>query len=135
MFFLFDENVPYKFVKGLALMEEANHKSNINATIMHPRDIGNEGASDEEQIKYAGARQGIIVSFDKDFKHMKSYYPLYREFNVGTVVLNLSKKEANYWGIVKAIIYRWEDLKATLDNTERPFIYEITSRGIERRDF
>lgn len=79
MFFLFDENVPYKFVKGLSLIEEANHKSKITASIVHPRDILNEGASDEEQIKYAGKNEGIIVSFDKDFKHMKSYYPLYRE--------------------------------------------------------
>ena len=135
MFFLFDENIPYKLVKGLSLIEEANHKSKINATIVHPRDIGNQGASDEEQIKYAGSHQGVIISFDKDFKHMKSYYPLYKEFNVGTVVLNLSKKEFNYWGIVKAIINRWEDLKATLDKAERPFIFEITSRGIERRYF
>ena len=135
MFFLFDENVPYKFVKGLSLIEEANHKSKITASIVHPRDVPNEGASDEEQIKYAGKHKGIIVSFDKDFKHMKSYYPLYREFNVGTVVLNLTKKESNYWGIVKAIINRWEDLKKILETAERPFIYEITIRGIERREF
>jgi len=133
--FPLDENVPYKFVKGLSLIEEANHKSKITASIVHPRDILNEGASDEEQIKYAGKNEGIIVSFDKDFKHMKSYYPLYREFNVGTVVLNLTKKESNYWGIVKAIISRWEDLKKILETAERPFIYEITIKGIERREF
>ena len=135
MFFLFDENVPYKFVKGLSLIEEANHKSKITASIVHPRDILNKGASDEEQFKYAGKNEGIIVSFDKDFKHMKSYYPQYREFNVGTVVLNLTKKEFNYWGIVKAIISRWEDLKKILETAERPFIYEITIKGIERREF
>lgn len=135
MFFLFDENVPYKFVKGLSLIEEANHKSKVKAFIIHPRDVPNEGASDEEQIKYAGKHKGIIVSFDKDFKHMKSYYPLYREFKVGAVVLNLTKKESNYWGIVKAIINKWEDLKTTLQSAERPFIYEISVRGIERRDF
>jgi predicted nuclease of predicted toxin-antitoxin system len=135
MFFLFDENVPYKFTKGLALIEEANHKSKLSAFIVHPRDVSNEGASDEEQIKYAGDNNGIIVSFDKDFKHMKSYYPLYKQFNVGAVVLNLSKKEANYWGIVRAIINRWEDLKEQINNEKRPFIYEITTRGIEKRNF
>lgn len=135
MFFLFDENVPYKFVKGLSLIEEANHKSNIKVFVTHPRDVPNEGASDEEQIQYAGNNKGIIVSFDKDFKHMKSYYPLYKEFKVGAVILNLTKKDSNYWGIVKSIINRWEDLKVQLQSEERPFIYEITSRGIERREF
>jgi predicted nuclease of predicted toxin-antitoxin system len=135
MFFLFDENVPYKLVKGLSLIQEANHKSLNNAFIIHPRDVPNEGASDEEQIEYAGQNNGIIVSFDKDFKHMKSYYVLYKQYNVGAVILNLSKKEANYWGIVKSIINRWEELKQKLKDEPRPFIYEITSRGIEKRDF
>jgi len=48
MFFLFDENVPYKFVQGLALIEESNHKSQIKVTISHPHFLNNEGASDEE---------------------------------------------------------------------------------------
>ena len=135
MFFLFDENVPYKFVKGLSLIEEANNKSKIRVTITHPKDAGNEGATDEEQIVYAGKNKGIIVSFDKDFRHMKSYYPLYKEHNVGAVIINLSKKENNYWGIVKSIINKWEELKVKLSSEKRPFIYEITSRGIERRDF
>ncbi len=135
MFLLFDENVPYKFVKGLTLIEEANHKSSIRVTITHPKDIYNEGSSDEEQILYAGKKNGVIISFDKDFKHMKSYYPLYRENKVGAVILNLTKKESNYWGIVRAIILRWEELKKILSTAERPFIYEITMRGIEKRDF
>jgi hypothetical protein len=135
MFLLFDENVPYKFVRGLALIEEGNHKRIIKPIIKHPRDVPNEGASDEDQIKYAGKKEGIIISFDKDFKHMKSYYPLYRDHKVGTVILNLTKKENNYWGIVKNVIMRWEELKPKLHNTPRPFIYEITVRGIEKRDF
>jgi predicted nuclease of predicted toxin-antitoxin system len=135
MYFLFDENVPYKFVRGLALIEEANNKSLLKAIVTHPKDILNEGASDEEQIKFAGSKNAIIISFDKDFKHMKSYYPLYRQFNVGTVVLNLSKKDSTYWGIVRTIINRWEELKNTLQNQKKPFIYEITTRGVEKRNF
>lgn len=135
MFFLFDENVPYKFVKGLALIEEANHKSKYHAIIFHPRDNSTEGATDEEQIRFAGKKNGIIVSFDKDFKHMKSYYPLYKQFNVGAVIFNISKKDFNYWGIVKTIILRWEELKIKIQESERPFIFEITSRGIEKRSF
>lgn len=135
MFFLFDENVPYKFVQGLALIEEANHKSKYKVQILHPRDNLTEGTSDEDQILLAGKHNGVIVSFDKDFKHMKSYYPLYKQFNVGAVVFNLAKKDFNYWGIVKTIILRWEELKIRIQESDRPFIFEITSRGIEKRSF
>lgn len=135
MFFLFDENVPHKFVQGLALIEESNHKSPIKVTLSHPKIIGNEGASDEDQIKFAGQNDGIIVSFDKDFKHIKSYYPLYKQHNVGVVFLKLSKDESNYWGIVKLVISRWEELKKLLIDHEKPFAYQVSKNGIQRFEF
>ena len=135
MFFLFDENVPYKFVQGLALIEESNHKSRMKAKLSHPRLLGNEGSSDEEQIKMAGKHDGIIISFDKDFKHIKSYYPLYNQYNVGIVFLKLSKAESNYWGIVKLVINKWEELKTQLIDHERPFAYQVSQHGIQRFEF
>jgi Domain of unknown function (DUF5615) len=135
MFFLFDENVPYKFVQGLALIEESNHRSPIKVKLSHPRLLNNEGSSDQDQIKIAGKHDGIIVSFDKDFKHIKSYYPLYKEHNVGIVFLKLSKDESNYWGIVKLVISRWEELKRLLIDHEKPFAYQVSKSGIQRFEF
>lgn len=135
MFILFDENVPYKFVQGLALIEESNHKSPIIATVAHPKIIGNTKATDEEQIAYAGKHKGIIFSFDKDFKHIKSYYPLYKEHKVGVVVLRLTKKESNYWGIVTLIITNWERLKQEIYKLEKPFVYELGNKGPTRLEF
>lgn len=135
MFFLFDENVPYKFVEGLALIEESNHKSAIRAKISHPRFLGTEGESDEEQIKAAGKHDGILVSFDKDFKHIKSYYPLYKKHKVGVIFLKLSKDESNYWGIVKLVINKWEELKRLLKDHQKPFAYQVSKNGIQRFEF
>jgi predicted nuclease of predicted toxin-antitoxin system len=135
MFFLFDENVPYKFVQGLALIEESNHKSPIKVKLSHPKLLDNEGSSDQEQIKIAGKHNGIIVSFDKDFKHIKSYYPLYKEHNVGIIFLKLSRDESNYWGIVKLVISRWEELKRLLIDHEKPFAYQVSKSGIQRFEF
>ena len=135
MFFLFDENVPYKFVEGLALIEESNHKSPIKAIISHPRALKNQGASDEEQIQAAGKHNGIIVTFDKDFKHIKSYYPLYKEHKVGVVFLKLTKEDSNYWGIVKLVINKWEEMKLLLKDHEKPFAYQVSKQGIQRFEF
>lgn len=135
MFFLFDENVPYKFVQGLALIEESNRKSQIKVSMSHPRLLDNEGASDEEQIHIAGKHKGIIITFDKDFKHIKSYYPLYKEHKVGVVFLKFSKEESNYWGIVKLVINKWEEIKRKLADHEKPFAYQVSRLGIQRFDF
>ena len=135
MYFLFDENVPHKFVQGLALIEESNHKSQIKVKLSHPRLIENEGASDEEQIQIAGKNDGIIISFDKDFKHIKSYYPLYKKHKVGIVFLKLSKEESNYWGIVKLVVNKWEELKRLLKDHEKPFAYQVSKHGIQRFEF
>ena len=132
MYFLFDENVPYKFVQGLSLIEEANNKSTVKATVTHPRLLGKAGAPDQEIIRIAGSNNGIIISFDKDFKHVKSYYPLYKQYQVGIVFLKLTKAESNYWGIVKLVINKWEELKLLLKEKSRPFVYEISKRGIQR---
>jgi predicted nuclease of predicted toxin-antitoxin system len=135
MYFLFDENVPYKFVQGLILIEESNHKSPIRVKITHPKLLDNEGATDEEQIHIAGKHGGIIVSFDKDFKHIKSYYPLYKKNKVGVVCLKLTKEESNYWGIVKLVINHWEDIKLKLKDHEKPFAYQVSKKGIQRFEF
>ncbi|HEY6977037.1 MAG TPA: DUF5615 family PIN-like protein [Chitinophagaceae bacterium] len=135
MFFLFDENVPYKLVQGLILIEESNYKSPIKVKISHPKLMNSEGSSDEEQIEIAGKNDGVIITFDKDFKHIKSYYPLYKKHKVGVVFLKLSKEEANYWGIVKLLINKWEDLKKVLKEHERPFSYQLSKNGIQRFNF
>lgn len=135
MFILFDENVPYKLVQGLALIEESSFKSSIKVQISHPKFMNSVGASDEEQIAIAGKHDGIIISFDKDFKHIKSYYPLYKKHKVGIVFLKLSKDESNYGGIVKLIITRWEELKIKLKDHEKPFAYQVSKSGIQRFEF
>ncbi len=66
---------------------------------------------------------------------MKSYYSLNKEYKVEAVIFNLAKKHYNYWGTEKAIIIRWEDLMNKIQKSERPFIFEVTSRGIEKREF
>lgn len=135
MYFLFDENVPYKFVQGLSYIEEANNKTLVKATLTHPRFLNKEGMTDAEEIEIAGQSDAIIVSFDKDFKTIKSHRKLYEQYKVGIVHLRLTRRESNYWGIVMLIINQWEDLKSKISEIEKPFIYEVSSKGITELHF
>jgi predicted nuclease of predicted toxin-antitoxin system len=110
MVFLFDENIPYKLAQGFILIEEAENSPKIKATVSHIKILNREGATDEEVIQIAGEMKAIIVTFDKDFKHIRSYYPLYKKHNVGIILLKLDKRESNYWGIVKLLTNNWEKI-------------------------
>ena len=135
MFFLFDENIPYKLAQGFILIEEADSSPQIKAQIDHIKLMGKEGAADNEVIEIAGKKNGIIVTFDRDFKHIKSYYPLYKKYGAGVVLLKLQKKESNYWGIVKILTNNWEKIKTTLQYEKRPFVYQVDNMGVKRLEF
>jgi len=132
MQFLFDENIPNKLAKGLNLLEESNHKTKISAHINSIRDLGMQGATDEDVIAKAGKLSAVILTFDKDFKHIKSYAPLYKKHKVGVVFFKLSKEDSNYWGMVKLLINKWEDLKNELTGLDKPFVYQVSKLGIQR---
>lgn len=132
---LFDENVPYKLAEGLKCLEHSNNSVFGKADILYPRLLGKEGIQDPEVIELAGQIQAVIITFDKDFKHIKSYYPLYKKYGVGVIYLQLPRKEANYWGMVKLIINKWEDIKEHLQDKIPPFASEVNKNGIKRVEF
>lgn len=135
MHFLFDENVPHRFVEGLKHIEFSNRKSCIQAEVSHPKLLDKAGISDAEIIALAGQLKAIIITFDGDFKSIKSYYQLYKQFKVGVVFFKLSKKDSNYWGIVKLLINKWEDIKLTLKEKVPPYAFEVSSQGIKEYAF
>jgi hypothetical protein len=47
----------------------------------------------------------------------------------------LSKDESNYWGIVKLVINKWEEIKSKLLDHEKPFAYQVSKLGIQRFEF
>jgi predicted nuclease of predicted toxin-antitoxin system len=134
MLFIFDNNCPPALAKGLNLIEEGNDRSPIKVKVSHVRDFLNENATDEEIIKCAGENKGIIITYDKDFKHIKHYYALYRDFKVG-VVFYKSGKHMNYWEMVKTFINRWEEMKSNVKDSNLPFAFEVNSKGVNKLSF
>lgn len=92
-----------------------------------------EGATDEEIIEAAGKNEGIIITMDKDFRHMKHYFQLYKAHKTGVIIFRSSK--LSYWDIVKSFINRWEELKESAINETIPFAFQINTKGIQKLDF
>ncbi len=135
MVFLFDENCSFRMADGLNALEDGNTRSDIKITVTHPKHCGLSGKSDEEIIEYAGKHQATIFTQDKDFKHIKHYYQLYKTHKVGVIILRSYKGQIQYWDNVQRLIKHWEEIKSLVKTTPKPFVYEIHKTGISQLHF
>jgi predicted nuclease of predicted toxin-antitoxin system len=135
MKFIFDENFSHRLAEGLNLIEQGNFKSKVQIEITHVKLLGLSGAMDEQIIENAGKSKSIIVTMDKDFKHKKHYYSLYKQHKAGVIIFMSSNKAIHYWDIVKSFINKWEELKAEIINNSPPFAYQINMKGIQKLPF
>jgi predicted nuclease of predicted toxin-antitoxin system len=133
--YIFDENYSFRFAEGLKLIEEGNLRSKIKIAITHVKFLGLLGATDEKIIEEAGKHSGIIITLDKDFKHMKHYYSLYKKHKTGVVIFRSSKGVIFYWDMVKSFINKWEELKEEIAKETFPFAFQINSKGIQKLSF
>jgi predicted nuclease of predicted toxin-antitoxin system len=135
MIYIFDENYSYRLAQGLILIEQGNFKSKFPIEITHVKLLGLEGSNDERLIEEAGKRNGVIITMDKDFRHMKHYYSFYKKYKTGVIIFRSSKGVIHYWDIVKSFINKWEELKEAISNDLLPFAYQINMKGIQKLPF
>lgn len=133
MLILFDENFPKKIAEGLNLIESSNKDTILKCTITHPYLLDKGGTEDNDWIKYAGRRNAIIMTFDKDFKDIKTKGRFYHEHKVGVFFFKFEKNEKMYWQIVKLFVNNFEEMKKIIVEVERPFVYRITAKGKPER--
>jgi predicted nuclease of predicted toxin-antitoxin system len=133
MLILFDENFPFKIAEGLNIIESTNRDTILKCEITHPTFIDKTGTDDDDWIVFAGKNDAIIMTFDKDFKDIKSKGRLYTEHKVGVFFFKFDKKEKMYWQIVRLFVNNFEAMKRIILDIPRPFVYRISSKGNPER--
>jgi predicted nuclease of predicted toxin-antitoxin system len=134
MLFIFDENFPPEFVRGLSIIEKANKRSSFLVEIIFSTDLmGKQGSSDEELIARAAKKNAVIVTQDTDFKRIKHYKSLLVQHNVGYVYFKVPGAKNHYWDIVKAFVIKWEELKEAISKSTHPFAFELNKHGTINR--
>jgi predicted nuclease of predicted toxin-antitoxin system len=134
MIILCDENFPVKIAEGLSIIESANRDTVLQCTITHPSILNKTGTSDEEWIKYAGENDAIILTFDGDFKDVKTKGTLYSQNKIGAFFFRYDKKGGSrYWQTVRLLVNNLEEIKKIIVEKERPFVYRVTSSGKPER--
>lgn len=133
MLIIFDENFPCKIAEGLNIIESTCKDNILPCVITHPYLLKKGGAEDNDLIVYAGQKNAIIMTFDKDFKDIKAKGRLYTQHKIGVFFFKLDKKEKMYWQIVKLFVNNIDVMKRLIIETPRPFVYRINMKGNPER--
>ena len=131
MYIVFDENVPNKLVEGLAILTPI--ASNKSFTITSIALLGKTGTQDESVLKLIG-ENGILITYDADFRTQRHLYGAIKDYNIGLFWVKQGKK-TTFWTLIQLMIQHWHKILEICDNEERPFLYEVNTRGVERKEF
>jgi len=116
--FLLDENLSGKVAKALHDLGEDVH---------HVTEFLDEGAKDEEVLKYAGNHHYFIITRDERIRYKPNEKAAIREHGVGVFLLAGKKKTA--LELARQLIWNWPKIVECAQKTRKPFIRRIRSRG------
>jgi len=131
MYILFDENFPDKLVEGIASLTTIASNSHIQITSVM---LLNKASTPDAQVLDLVGKNGILITYDKDFKTQQHLYPIIKSYNIGVFFVRQPRIKT-YWLLVQLIIEHWQKILLLAENTERPFIFEVTKNGVEKRTY
>jgi Domain of unknown function (DUF5615) len=131
MYILFDENFPDKIVEGISSLTTI--ASNLQIQITSVKLLNKAGTPDDKVLDLVG-KDGILITYDKDFKTQQHLYPIIKSYNIGVFFVRQPKIKT-YWVLVQLIVHHWQQVLLEAETTERPFIFEVTKNGVEKRSY
>ncbi len=134
MLFIFDNQCSPRLANGLNILEQGNTLSPYQCEVKHIRELIPSNSDDVDVTKAAGDNEAILITYDRDFKELKQFGELYKQHNVGVVFFRSYKKVLRYWDLVLSFVNHWEELKRKVAETKKPFVFEITLKGISEKE-
>jgi hypothetical protein len=131
MYIVFDENVPDKLVEGLSILTPI--ASSGNFTITSVKLLGFSGTPDSNVLEVIG-KNGILITYDADFRTQRHLYNAIKDYNIGLFWIKQGKK-TTFWSLIQLMIQHWHKILEVSNDEERPFLYEVNSRGVEKKAF
>ena len=129
---VFDENVPDCIVTALtALTEIAFPLKEVK--ISSVRLLGLTGKSDED-VLHAVGKNGILITYDKDFKTQRALSHIINQYSIGVYWVRQPNIKT-VWLLAQLMVEHWQDILNKSDTEDKPFLFEVTKKGIERRQY
>lgn len=120
MTFFFDNNISPNMAHAMALLDgECN--------IIHLQDQFQDGTKDKDWLPQVGDNGYILVTRDRRITKRRAELETYKRHKVGAFIL--TGKNLGIWAQVKQLILAWENMKRFAEKTQRPFAFQIRSKG------
>jgi predicted nuclease of predicted toxin-antitoxin system len=126
---VFDENVPNGIVDALISLFPFSTDRKMDITSVHL--LGQRSASDEDVLHLVG-KNGAIITYDKDFKTHKALSHIIKENKIGCFWVRQPHK-TNFLDLAKTLVSHWDKILKIANDEQKPFLYEVTKKGVEKR--
>ena len=131
MLLIFDENVPDCIVNALVSLTPIAFPEPVLITSVLK--LGLLGHPDEE-VLHAVGKDGILITYDKDFKRQRSLSHIINQHEIGVFWIRQPKIKTAMI-LAQILVKHWPVVLQTAHAKNRPFLYEIESSGVSERFF
>lgn len=131
MLVVFDENVPDCIIEALTALSTIAFRDAVE--ISSVRILGLAGKPDED-VLHAVGKDGILITYDKDFKTQRALYHIIKEYNIGVFWIRQPTIKT-VWILAQLMVQHWQTILEKSHEETRPFLFEVTKTGVESRQY
>jgi len=128
---VFDENVPDCIIEALTALSTIAFREEVEITSV--RLLGLNGRPDED-VLHAVGKHGVLVTYDKDFKTQRALYHIIKEHNIGVFWVRQPHVKT-IWILAQLMVQHWQTILEKGRDEQRPFLFEVTKKEVERREY
>lgn len=118
-----DENLPKTLAQAMDLLDQKG-----DVSVVHITDVVPAGTPDEEWASHVGRDGWCVITLDRNILRRKHEIQEMTRCGVGLFVLRPPKK-ANWCKQVQMLVRRWSDIKGAARSHERPYAFNVPSKG------
>jgi hypothetical protein len=128
---VFDENVPDCIITALTALASIAFPYQLEITSVTLLDIN--GTPDED-VLHAVGKNGILITYDKDFKRQRALYHIIKQYQIGVFWVRQPKVKT-VWLLAQLMVAQWDIMLDKATTIDRPFLFEVTKNGVSELDF
>ncbi|HEY4322457.1 MAG TPA: DUF5615 family PIN-like protein [Mucilaginibacter sp.] len=126
MYVVFDENVPNCIIEALTALSTIAYRGDV--TISSVSILGLNGQPDEN-VLHAVGKNGILITYDKDFKKQRALYSIIKQYDIGVFWVRQPTVKT-VWILAQLMVQHWQKILENAESEQRPFLFEVTKTGV-----
>jgi len=124
---VFDENVPDCIITALTALASIAFPEISEITSVSL--LGISGQPDEDLLHAVG-KDGILITYDKDFKRQRALYHIIKKHQIGVFWVRQPKVKT-VWLLAQLMVSQWDIMLSKANTVDRPFLFEVTKNGVK----